>query len=180
MARLILVTGGSRSGKSRYALALAETLGQPRLFIATCPVVDDEMRARIAKHQQARHRSSWHTIEETIDLVGAIRSAHTFDVILIDCLTLWINNLMYDAEQAGQPIEEEHVEQRCRDVLDACRDHTGTVVFVTNEVGTGVVPDNAAARLFRDLVGRANQVIAERADGVTLMTCGVPQHIKGA
>jgi len=179
VARIILVTGGSRSGKSRYARELAETLGQPRAFVATCPVVDDEIRERIARHQQARAQGGWHTIEETTDLAGALGRARQFGVVLVDCLTLWINNLMYESDQAGQTMDEDDLADRVRHLLAACRDHPGTIVFVTNEVGMGIVPDNVMARRYRDLVGRANQILAAQAHVVTLMTCGLPVAIKG-
>ena len=178
MARLILVTGGSRSGKSHYAQTLAEEMGQTRAFVATCPMVDEEMRRRIARHQQARAASGWHTIEAPIDLAGAIRNAHRFDVVLADCLTLWINNLLYEADRNSQTIDEDDVARLCRDVLAACADHPGIVVLVTNEVGLGIVPESPLARHYRDLVGRANQVIAAAAHTVTLMTCGIPMHLK--
>ena len=178
MARTILVTGGSRSGKSQYALALGEALGEPRVFIATCPVVDEEMRKRVARHQRARRRAGWRTIEEPMDPAGTLRRESDAGVVLVDCLTLWVNNLMYDAEQTGQTIEEQDVARLSHDVVDACRNHPGTAILVTNEVGMGIVPANVASRRFRDLAGRANQVVAAGADVVTLMVCGIPHPVK--
>ncbi|OGG49122.1 MAG: bifunctional adenosylcobinamide kinase/adenosylcobinamide-phosphate guanylyltransferase [Candidatus Handelsmanbacteria bacterium RIFCSPLOWO2_12_FULL_64_10] len=178
MARIVLVTGGCRSGKSAHAQKMAEGLPGRRAFVATCPPVDDEMRARIRRHREARERSEWHTIEEEIDLPGVVRGAQGFDVLLIDCLTLWVNNLMYEAERAGRQVEEAEVERRCRDLLSACAERPGTVIFVTNEVGMGIVPDNPASRRFRDLIGRCNQVVGAAADEVTLLVCGIPVKVK--
>ncbi len=179
MARVILVTGGSRSGKSAYALKLAEGLQGARAFIATAPITDSEMRERVRRHRQARRRRRWHTIEEPLDLAGAIRGARRFDVVLADCLTLWVNNLLYQAEQSGREIGEDDIAEASRELLGACASHKGTVVFVTNEVGMGIVPDNALARRFRDMVGRCNQAVAAGADTVTLVACGLPLHLKG-
>lgn len=179
MARIVLVTGGSRSGKSAYAQKMAEDLHGRRAFVATCPPVDEEMRARIRRHQEARRGSDWHTIEETIDLANVVRGARGYDVLLIDCLTLWVNNLIYKAEQEGREVEEAEVERRCHDLLAACAEWPGTVIFVTNEVGMGIVPDNPVSRRYRDLVGRCNQVVGAAADTVALLVCGIPVKVKG-
>ena len=178
MARTILITGGSRSGKSAYAQKLAESLPGRRVFVATCPPVDEEMRQRIARHRRERQARHWDTIEETVDLAEALRGTSAYDVVLVDCLTLWINNLMYEAEHEGGQIEEDAVARRGAGVLEACQALAGTVVFVTNEVGMGIVPENAATRRYRDLVGRCNQVIATGADAVRLITCGMPLELK--
>lgn len=180
MARVILITGGCRSGKSAFAQKLAESLPGRRLFIATCQPVDEEMRERIRKHRQARAEAQWETVEEPLHLAQALSEAPPYDVVLVDCLTVWISNLMYEASQNGAAMKEEHQSERCREVLSACQAHPGTVIFVTNEVGMSVVPASAVARLFRDLVGRCNQIIAAAADDVTLMSCGIPVSLKGA
>ncbi len=99
-------------------------------------------------------------------------------MLLVDCITLWINNLMYAADRDGRPLDEAHVADHCRAVLDAAAGCRGTVVLVSNEVGMGIVPENTAARRYRDLVGRANQAIAARADRVTLVSCGIPLDLK--
>jgi adenosylcobinamide kinase/adenosylcobinamide-phosphate guanylyltransferase len=174
----VLVTGGCRSGKSAYAQQLAEALPPPRLYIATCPVTDEEMQRRIDEHRRARRDRGWDTIEEETDLTGVLSRAGSYRVRLVDCVTLWINNLMYHGQGQGLKITEAQVSLHCSRVLEAARACPGTVIFVTNEVGLGVVPANAQARLYRDLLGRANQVLAEHADTVTLMVCGIPWHMK--
>jgi len=179
MARIVLITGGCRSGKSDYAQRLAESLAGRRVYVATCPVTDDEMRERIARHQQQRRHHDWETIEEPADLAAAIRRAGSGSIVLVDCLTLWVNNLMYGAERLGEQIDENEIERLCGRVVDACRRHDGTVVFVTNEVGMGIEPGNAISRRYRDLVGRCNQTIAACADEVTLVACGIPLTLKG-
>jgi len=180
MVRIVLVTGGCRSGKSAYAQCLAESLPPRRLFVATCPVADEEMEHRIQEHRRARHDRGWETIEEQSDLTDVFRGHGQYNVLLVDCVTLWINNLMYHAQYEGRALTEADVTQECRQVLDAVQACRGTVIFVTNEVGLGVVPENAQARRYRDLVGRANQVLAARADTVTLLCCGIPLHLKDA
>ena len=178
MARIILITGGGRSGKSSYARKMAEGLTGPRAFVATCPILDEEMRERVRKHQQARTRSEWQTIEETVDLAGVLADAREYEVILVDCLTLWINNLMYEAEKAGRQINEDEIRRRACELLAACAKRSGTVIFVTNEVGMGIIPENALARRYRDLVGRCSQVIAAAAAAVILVACGIPLKLK--
>jgi len=179
MARIILITGGSRSGKSAHAQKIAESICGTRTYIATCPYLDEEMTARIRKHREARESSCWHTIEETIDIAGALRTSEESQVILVDCLTLWINNILYEAGQRGESLDEEAIGARCREVLDVCDGLPGTVIFVTNEVGMGIVPENPASRLYRDIAGRCNQIIASHADVVVFMISGLPLHIKG-
>ena len=184
MAEMHLVTGGCRSGKSAYAQQAAESRPAPRLYVATCPVMDDpEMQARVAAHRTAREGRGWETVEEPLDLAhtlsGSPAGRPPHEVVLIDCVTLWINNLMYRAEQSGGELTEDDVVARCDTALDAAAATPGVVYWVTNEVGLGIVPENPQARRFRDLVGRANQRIAARADGVTLLVCGVPVRVKG-
>ena len=178
MARVILITGGSRSGKSSYAQHIAESIPGDRTYIATCPVVDAEMEERVRKHKEERRAGNWQTIEETTDLAAALIVAKESRAILIDCLTLWVNNLMYEAAQY-EDISEEDITKKCGDILEACDTIPGTVIFVTNEVGMGIIPDNALSRRYRDLAGRCNQVMADRADVVTFMVSGIPINIKG-
>jgi adenosylcobinamide kinase/adenosylcobinamide-phosphate guanylyltransferase len=178
MAEIILVTGGSRSGKSGYAQKLAESIPGPRAYIATCPIIDPETARRVEKHRESRRASDWETIEETVDLAGAIHRSVVHRVLLVDCLTLWINNLLYEAEGRGEVFTEEATAARCREVIDACGAFPGTVLFVTNELGMGIIPDNETARRFRDCAGRCNQVMAEAAAAVTLVVSGIPLRLK--
>lgn len=178
MARVILVTGGARSGKSRHALKLCSELPGPRAFVATCQPGDAEMEERIRRHQEARRDTDWETIEEPTELPSTLSGHPAYRVMLVDCLTLWISNLMGEAHEQDRDLEEEDVEERCRRMLSACEGRKGAVVFVTNEVGHGIVPGNALARRYRDLVGRCNQTIAAGAREVTLVTCGIPLKLK--
>jgi len=178
MSRLILVTGGSRSGKSAFGQTLAESLPGPRAFVATCPVIDPEMNERIRRHREARAGRGWETLEEPLELAEAFRRAAGHAVVLVDCLTLWINNAMYAAEQTGAELSEDDIARRARAVLDAARAHGGTVLFITNEVGMGIVPESPLGRQFRDLAGRANQVFGHGCDEVYLAVCGQILQIK--
>ena len=178
-ANIVLVTGGARSGKSAYALRLGEQGPAPRVFVATCPLIDDELRRRALRHREERKRGGWDTIEETLDLAGALRGAEDCATALVDCLTLWVSNLMYEAERAGETISEDHAARLGEELVTVCAGRSGTTIFVTNEVGLGVCPDNAQARLYRDLMGRLNQVMAAGADVVTFLACGIPTHLKG-
>lgn len=175
MADIILITGGARSGKSHHAQTLCENMTGPRALVATCQPRDDEMSERIKRHQQLRDDDIWCTIEEPIDLEGVLQNNQRFNVMLIDCLTLWISNLMGD----NSDIREDDIADRATHILSLCRKRTGTVVFVTNEVGSGIVPENSLARRYRDITGRCNQTLGAGADRVTLVACGVPTHLKG-
>jgi adenosylcobinamide kinase/adenosylcobinamide-phosphate guanylyltransferase len=179
VSQTILITGGSRSGKSSYALKLGESLEGPRLFVATCVPSDDEMRARVKAHRQKRSECGWTTIEEPADIFRVLYENHSYRVTLVDCLTLWVSNLLLEGQSKGVELTESDIESRCRAILEVCRSRDGTFLFVTNEVGAGIVPANALARRFRDLAGRCNQVMAEGADAVTLMVCGLPLQLKG-
>jgi adenosylcobinamide kinase / adenosylcobinamide-phosphate guanylyltransferase len=179
MADIILITGGSRSGKSAYAQRLAESLPGPRAYLATCPVIDRETAERVKLHREARSASVWETIEEPVDLAGAIGRAAGYRVLLVDCLTLWVNNLLYEAERRREPFTEEATAVRCRELIAACRAFPGTVIFVTNELGMGIVPMDEATRRFRDCAGRMNQMIAAAAAEVTFIVSGIPLRLKG-
>lgn len=180
MAETTLITGGCRSGKSHYAQRLAENAGKRRLFIATAPVLDEEMRRRVAQHKEMRRGRGWKTREEILDLVGCLRQANRQNVVLCDCLTLWVNNLLYAASQNGTTLEEEDIAQRSREVCATARNISARVVFVTNEVGMGIVPADEISRRFRDLAGRCNQEIAAAADSVILIVSGLPIQLKGS
>lgn len=180
MATLIFITGGCRSGKSAFAQRLAEGLPDPRIYLATCPVFDEETARRVARHQADRKATGWKTIEETLDIAGLLARLPDQRTVLVDCLTLWINNLMYATEQQGAEITEDDIAGSCRDIIATCQKRAGTIIFVTNEVGMGIVPDNPPSRLFRDLAGRCNQVVAAAADVVILMVSGLPMYLKGS
>ncbi len=179
MGKIILVTGGCRSGKSCFAQQMAEAAGLKRLYIATAPSLDREMEERIARHRQERAQRNWTTCEETLDLAYAFGAHAGFDTVLCDCLTLWVNNLLYQAEQKGTVFGEDDMAQLAQAVVEAARQNSGTVIFVTNEVGLGIVPADALSRRFRDLAGRCNQVMAAAADEVYCVVSGIPLKIKG-
>jgi adenosylcobinamide kinase/adenosylcobinamide-phosphate guanylyltransferase len=179
VSTVILVTGGSRSGKSAHALRLAESRPGPWTFVATCPAIDEEMAKKIEAHKQERDARTWTTIEEQIDLAGAIARAGAAGVILVDCLTLWLNNLMYRAPPAGREFNEREVAGLTEALVRAARRAPGTVIFVTNEVGLGIVPPDPSTRLYRNLVGRCGQAIAAASDAVVMVVCGMPLTLKG-
>jgi len=169
-----IVIGGCRSGKSRYAQAYAESISPDRrIFVATCVPNDEEMRDRIARHRLQRD-ASWTTVETPIQLPEAI-TAHSRKaaVVLADCLTLWITNLLM------QPAEAAFIEEHIEKLAEAVRLADCPVILVSNEVGTGIVPENKLARQFRDLVGLANQRLAACADKVVWIVAGIPVRIKG-
>jgi adenosylcobinamide kinase / adenosylcobinamide-phosphate guanylyltransferase len=179
MGKIVLVTGGCRSGKSRFALNLAEATGATRLYLATAPILDPEMEDRIARHRAERATRQWETCEEQLDLVRALRETPEADVVLCDCLTLWINNQLYHAEQRGTVVGEDDIATLTATLAEEARRHPGTVIFVTNEVGLGIVPAEPLARRFRDCAGRCNQLMAATADDVYFLVSGIPMQIKG-
>lgn len=178
MGKLILVTGGTRSGKSEFAQSLAESMAGPRYFVATCPKVDPEMDERISKHQQARAAGEWRTIEEEVDLSSIFSRLEDAHVCLIDCLTLWVNNLLFREERSGRVLTEEMMREYCEEFINKTKSYSGTTICVTNEVGMGIVPENTSARLYRDLVGCCNQIVARAAGEVVLVSCGIPLVLK--
>ena len=164
-----LVLGGARSGKSAYAERLIGDAAPVATYLATAEAGDGEMFERIA-HHRARRGAGWMTIEEPLDLVGALRRVTTAErPVLVDCLTLWLSNLMHaERDIAGETA-----------ALAACfADLAGPVVLVSNEVGQGIVPDNALARAFRDHAGRLHQAVAAAADLVVFVTAGLPMALK--
>ena len=168
---LILIGGGTRSGKSRFALSLAAKLGTRRLFIATGQAKDAEMAARIRAHQAARG-ADFQTLEEPLALPEALQSVTNADVVVIDCLTLWLANLLLEnrsAEQIDGSVSELIA------VLERRRFHG---LIVTNEVGMGIVPESALGRLFRDIAGSAHQRLSERADEVYFALLGTMLRLK--
>lgn len=168
MSTTILVTGGARSGKSAIAEARTLGFGLRATYIATAQAHDAEMAARIATHQ-ARRGPGWTTVAEPLDLAGALTASDGHGPRLVDCLTLWTTNLMlggHDWRAAG------------RALVAALPAQTDPVVIVTNEVGSGIVPDNALAREFRDAAGLLNQWVAAAADEVILAVAGLPLKVK--
>ncbi|WP_084582659.1 bifunctional adenosylcobinamide kinase/adenosylcobinamide-phosphate guanylyltransferase [Sphingomonas azotifigens] len=168
MTRL-LVLGGARSGKSRYAQARAESMPGDLIFVATAQALDDEMEDRIARHRADRG-PRWSTLDVPLDLPAAIDAEAAPDrVLLIDCLTLWTSNLLF----ADRDLDTETAA-----LADAVAAAKGPVILVANEVGLGIVPDNALARRFRDAAGRLNQAIAAVADEVQFVAAGLPLRLK--
>lgn len=173
MKNVILVTGGSRSGKSRHAMQTALNY-EKRAFIATAPVCDAEMERRIAAHR-AERGDRFVTIEEPTDIAKAFAFLPpNTEVVLLDCLTVWVGNLMH---KHGDGVNTDFPEIDA--FFDAIADPPVDVILVTNEVGSGVIPDNAMARRFRDLAGTINQRAAARANTVILCVSGIPVTIKG-
>ena len=177
MADIIFISGGCRSGKSNYAEKLTFTLPSPHVYLATCPRVDQDMDDRIHRHQQQRVGKGWLNIEEELDLEKVFRE-NSGATILVDCVTLWINNLMWQAEQKSEEINEVQIAERCDKLLKAIDDIDGTVIFVSNETGMGIMPVNRQARIFGDLAGRCNQILAAAAKQATFMVSGIPMQLK--
>lgn len=171
MTRHVLVLGGARSGKTAFAEQLAIRSGTRPAYLATAEALDAEMRDRVASHQASR-AAQFSTIEEPLALSDAlIAAAEKHDVILVDCLTLWITNLLVANEDVALAVSE----------LGATlvQLKTAKVILVSNEVGLGIVPDNAMARTFRDLTGAAHQRLAEICDDVYFVAAGLPMTLKG-
>lgn len=168
MTRL-LVLGGARSGKSRYAQARAEALDGDLVYIATAQPLDDEMEDRIARHRADRG-ARWSTLDVPLDLTAAIRAqAAPGRVLLVDCLTLWTSNLMF---------AERDLDAETEALATAVAEARGPLILVANEVGLGIVPDNALARRFRDAAGRINQSVAAAANEVQFLAAGLPLRLK--
>jgi adenosylcobinamide kinase/adenosylcobinamide-phosphate guanylyltransferase len=164
-----LVLGGARSGKSRHAEALVEGQPGPCVYLATAEAGDQDMAERIRRHQARRGRR-WQTLEEPIDLVDALRGAARSDgAVLVDCLTLWLSNLLG---------AERDVETETEGLVAALPGLAGPVVFVSNEVGLGIVPEGALARAFVDHAGRLHQAVATAAQSVLFMAAGLPLVLK--
>lgn len=175
MGRLVLVTGGARSGKSTYAESLAIRLcsdARSRTYIATAQAFDDEMKERIRLHRE-RRGDLFRTMEEPVELARAVGDAcRSSSVVLVDCLTVWTSNLLF--------YEREDEVQRLLDVLSSCVEGSPCdIVLVTNETGMGIVPANELSRRFRDLAGIVNQRVASVATDVVFMVCGLPMAVKG-
>ncbi|UFS72352.1 bifunctional adenosylcobinamide kinase/adenosylcobinamide-phosphate guanylyltransferase [Geomonas sp. RF6] len=173
MSKIVLVTGGARSGKSRFAEQLAEGYPPLRGYLATAEPRDAEMTERIARHQE-RRGAGWETVEEPLELLAALqRNEGRYSIFLVDCITLWLSNLLFALEgDASQIIS------RVRELAAAFSTFSTPLILVTNEVGMGIVPEHPLARTFRDLAGEANQIIAAAADEVYVSISGMPLKLK--
>ncbi len=209
--KLIFVTGGARSGKSAFALEMANSIGNKKCYLATAQALDSEMEDRITKHKTERG-DGWDCVEEPMQVVEKIQELKgRYDLILFDCLTLWLSNLMHsnpfpsplegeacpesrsllrqaqdERHRRGQGLKEVLALEGCEgglkkevnSLISACKASESTVIVVSNEVGLGIVPDNALARRFRDLAGTANQLFAKAADEAYFVLSGIPMKLK--
>ncbi len=173
--QLVLVLGGARSGKSSCAESLARQ-GERTLFVATAQALDDDMKQRILKHRE-RRPASWDTLEEPLDPVAAIPSALAdHDTLLLDCLTVWVSNLLLEMEDEADA--EAEILARAGALLDLYEQVDTRWILVSNEVGLGIIPETELGRRYRDLLGRVNQLFATRADKVYLMVAGLALELK--
>lgn len=173
MGKITFILGGARSGKSSYAVKLAKSSGRKVAFIATCIFTDSEMKKRIKLHKRSRP-AGWKVVEEGVD-IGSVLSGleGAYDVILIDCLGLFVTNLL------AKRLTDKQIERRIKELRSAISTARGAVIVASNDVGSGIVPDNLLARRFRDLLGMTNQMMAAQADEVIFMQAGIPLIIKG-
>lgn len=181
---MVLILGGARSGKSGFAEQLAAGMGGPVLYLATAEALDEEMGERVTAHR-LRRPAHWETVEEPLAVAGVIAErGREGDVILLECLTLLVSNLLRGFGEDG-PAEiadggscEERVLASVNDLISAAHEAGASLIVVSNEVGMGVVPEHPLGRVYRDALGRANQAVAARADSVYLMVAGIPWPIK--
>lgn len=173
MGELIFIIGGARSGKSRYAVKLAKKTGKEVVFLATGIAKDEEMKNRIKLHRESRP-SSWRTIEEGKDPLGVlINLKENYKVVILDCLTFFISNLLLDG------VKEKLILKEIKRLAEITLKNDYKLIIVSNEVGEGVVPHTQSGRDFRDIAGMANQIIADYAQEVYLMMAGIPLKLKG-
>ncbi len=173
--RLVFITGAARSGKSYFAEKMAAELNREVIYIATCVPGDDEMRERVARHQ-ARRPDNWHTIEEPFDPVRVIKQLdESGRVFLLDCVTLLVSNLML---QPDAPLGEEVILEKISALAKAGYESAAHVIIVSNEVGWGIVPGDQLSRTYRDIIGRANQILASCADQAYATISGIPIELK--
>ncbi len=177
--RLILLLGGARGGKSAYAIRLAQDVervaGDEVCFIATAQGLDEDMTKRIARHR-AERPTNWRTIEEPYQIDEALKQAAETEVVIVDCLTLFVSNWLMRHEDEHEC--EQFVRRITRNFLELTRTRQQTVICVSNEVGLGIVPDTSLGRVFRDVLGRVNQELAAAADEVYLLITGLPLQLK--
>ena len=179
----ILIIGGARSGKSSFAQELAIKLDGPVLFVATAVAGDEEMRQRIEEHQQTRP-AAWGTLEVTTQVGNEIQpKIGGARVVIVDCITLLVNNILCQHmngadDKIDTTVMEQGVTDEITQLIDCMNSSEASFIVVSNEVGTGLIPANAMARLYRDLLGKANQMLAQHADCVYLMVAGLPLQVK--
>ncbi len=178
--KLILITGGVRSGKSSFAEKLAAKLGEKIVFIATAQALDEEMEDRITQHR-ANRPFHWKTYEEPYQVAQVIQQVgQSTEVVLVDCLTLLISNLMQDYREGSSNEDLAHkIIRKIEKIIQESLKCQATIIIVSNEVGLGLVPANPMGRFFRDMLGKANQLIAAQSNRVYLMVSGIPLLIKG-
>lgn len=183
---IIFITGGARSGKSSFALKEASRIDGKKAYIATAEALDEEMKARIEEHKRTRG-NEWDTYEEPLNIAPLVKEIHEkYDVILIDCLTLWLSNLLIRTQSTE--FSSQIIEDNIKEFIDVLKDFSVcslasefcSLYVVSNEVGMGIVPDNEMARRFRDMAGLLNESIAEVSDEVYLVVAGIPIKIKNA
>ncbi len=176
---VILILGGARSGKSNHAQRLAEEMGRPVLYVATATAGDEEMAERIARHRAARP-AHWRTVEAPVGVGRALAGVlGDGEVVLLDCLTLLVANLLMElGESADADVLEGRVTAELEELLAVCAAHKATLIVVSNEVGMGLVPPYPMGRVYRDVLGRANQWLAARAEQVIFMVAGLPMVVK--
>lgn len=178
MSKIILVTGGARSGKSNFAEKLARKLGDKAAYIATAQIFDEEMEYRVKLHKERRD-SFWTTYEAPFEADQVImKVAETFDVILFDCVTMYLSNYLYKDNLSDEKKIYRNAEILIGRLIYAAKISNITVIFVSNEVGEGIVPENKLARIFRDVAGLANQKIAAQAEKVFLTVAGIAVDLK--
>lgn len=181
MGKIVLITGGARSGKSRFAENYVARCGKSIAYIATSQIYDEEMAYRVKLHRQ-RRPSSWQTFEAPFEAHNALKEAFAeHDTVLFDCLTLYLSNYLCQEKNQSLSLDDLYAETSLlmQELINAVRSVTKkTCVFVTNEVGAGIVPENELARKYRDLAGLCNQQIAKTADEVYLVVSGIPLQIK--
>lgn len=166
------ITGGSRSGKSSHAQKLAEEAGKKRLYIATAQALDDEMAKRISRHQKERGKD-WRTVEEPVNIAEVIGTSNEYEAILLDCLTLWLCNVMHEEES------DEIIFEQIDNLVRACIECKTNLIVISNETGSGIIPGDPLSRRFSDLAGLMNQKMAAAANQVILTVSGIPLTIKG-
>lgn len=185
MSKIVLVTGGARSGKSSFAESLCIKQNNRTAYIATSVAFDDEMKSRVKKHQQSRPKE-WKTYEIYKDIYSIIEElGENHDTVIMDCVTLMVNNLMFtsgidiDVATSGELDElESYIKNQIKKLLEAVKNTNLYFVIVTNEIGMGVVPENKLARIYGDFVGRANQQISKMSDEVYFVVSGIPMKVK--